>query len=69
VIDEAGHDTIKQSDRRSAMAQQQRAGLHADRPAIERRDNAAPIKGFKLKLFRDTLRPHRSTRQNLSSTC
>ncbi len=41
VIDEAECDTIKQSDRPVAMAQQQRAGLRADRPAIERRHNPA----------------------------
>ncbi len=59
VIDEAGRDTIKQSDRGSAMAQQQRTAIRADRPAIEHRDNAVSIKGFKLKLFRDTLCRHR----------
>ena len=48
VIDEAGRDTIKQSDRGSAMAQQQSAGIRADRTAIERRDNAVSIKGFTL---------------------
>ena len=37
VIDEAGHDTIKRSDRGSAMAQQQNAGILADRSAPRRR--------------------------------
>ena len=69
MIDEAIRHTIEQTDRRSAMTQQQGPGIATDRPAIEGRHHATAIEGFKFELIGDTLCRHRTSSWNLLSLC
>lgn len=59
-IDKAPRQSIDQTNRGIALAEQQRPSIRADRPPIKGRDHPAKFHARKLQLFGVSLRRHRT---------